>query len=219
VLIFECIVVIGMAVIPDIVNALIAFVNSSHDSGNSLQHAASTATRSLRVILPLLFIMWRSGEPGSAFGLVRIRPIKDPLIGLLVYFASLAVFWATFSSMHSSPFGFRAMPVPDLAPGAAIPLSGWVYISVRSLTNGIAEELALRAFLQTRLERIWGSGLLAVFATTALAASYHVYGGLDAIYNAAIFNLAAGLTFGATRRFWPVAFAHMAGDFFPHVLW
>jgi membrane protease YdiL (CAAX protease family) len=213
-LILEIGVVLGLAVLPDIATAVF-LPHQDAPPGLGVQ-ALGLIERSVRVVLPLLYIMWRSGEPWSDFGIRRIRWIRDPAIGFGAWVLALSILVALRYGTSGNPFGFSAVPKGGAMAQPRQALD-WVFVASIAVSNGFAEELSLRAFLQTRIQRLWGSTGAAIAVTAGLASLYHVYGGFWFAVNAAVFNTIVGMVFAATRRFWPAAFAHVFGDFLPSV--
>lgn len=213
----EVAVVLTVAVVPDIVNAILGAFDP-HPPSDIVRQSIGVIDRSVRVGAAILFIMWRCGQQWSEFGIKPIRWFRDPAAGLLIYLFAELLFIATFASGGRSPFGFSALPAEHVVDRPT-DVTTWVLVVVVGVLNGFAEELAMRGFLIPRLCRLCGSTFVAVLVTTLLATLYHVYQSGWGIYSAALFNIAAGISFAATRRLWPVVIAHMLGDIVPFLLW
>jgi membrane protease YdiL (CAAX protease family) len=74
--------------------------------------------------------------------------------------------------------------------------------------NGFAEELVMRAYLITRLERLLSTTWVAVVVTTVLFASYHIYLGFAGMIGAAAIGFVYAISFCWFRRLWPLCVAH-----------
>ena len=84
--------------------------------------------------------------------------------------------------------------------------------------NGLAEELAIRSYLLTRLSEIIGSKAAAVILTSVLFAAYHSYQGRYGVLAAVMAGLVFGTYFAKTNRFWPIFIAHFIMDALPLTL-
>jgi membrane protease YdiL (CAAX protease family) len=168
--------------------------------------ALAASVYSACAIFVVLYLISRSGEPWAAFGVTR-PDFGDLLLGLTLFAADFVVAGVIRSLLPDDPAGWLAS-YPWPRPGV-----DYLLLAVREAMNGFGEELVMRAYLITRLERLLGSRLQAVLLSAVLFTSYHLHygpgGGLLSI-------LAFGLLFGAAylllRRVWPLALAHMLTD-------
>jgi membrane protease YdiL (CAAX protease family) len=215
IMLIEVAIVLGIAVVPDIVNSGLVLFNTPPPLDSVLWQSLGLVDRSVRVGLAVLFIMWRSGTAWKEFGIVPVRWTRDPLIGIGLSLLCTAMFWASTSGFSADPFGFRAVPADEFQLAAPSDAFDWSLIVTVAILNGFTEELATRAFLIPRLERLTGSTAAALIATTILIASYHAYQGPWGMYNALLCGLMSGLYFIAARRVWPIVFAHMIDDIAP----
>lgn len=154
-------------------------------------------------IVAVLYLMYRSGEPWSHFGLSRIT-FSDFCFGLLIlggefFLGRLVAPYLPENLNHPNPwYLLKPVGVGDYS---------WMFI--KFAVSAFSEELVVRAYLITRLERLMKSPLLAVLLAAILFASYHLYygpgGGL-------IYILILGIYLGGwyllLRRVWPLAIAH-----------
>jgi hypothetical protein len=93
----EVLAVLAFAWLPDVYYALGAFFRPEGyvQQSMTLFHI-SLMVRAVQVSVPILYLIWRSGEPWSRFGLVKPKWVVDLLLGLLVCFAdwfALTVSW------------------------------------------------------------------------------------------------------------------------------
>jgi membrane protease YdiL (CAAX protease family) len=79
---------------------------------------------------------------------------------------------------------------------------------VALVLNSMAEELVMRKYLIDRCERIFGSTIFAVIATSLLFGSYHIYMGTIGVLFATITGLVFGIYFVYTRRILGLIVAH-----------
>jgi membrane protease YdiL (CAAX protease family) len=180
-----------------------------------LYQSLYSMVRSCEWIVLVLFMIFRSGEPLSLFGLKRFRIGPDLFGAIGVYILSRVAYrllWVVifFLEQHSliqvSRHSYNSWAPPSGAGAYAI-------LFVSSLSNGFAEEILVRAYLITRFEQLFESTGLALFFTTALFASYHIYQGTSGVISVACFGLVYGSLFCLFRRLWPLALAHAIWDF------
>ena len=160
----------------------------------------------LRLVPIILFVIWRSGEAWSRFGLVKPAIPKDVVIGLGVW-----LIVAFFTSLIALAFG-RHNPWLSFQPFAVPPVRAMLLVG-ESCAVGFSEELALRAYLIPRLEAMTGSTRKSILLSSLIFGFAH----LNKSYVGVIFSIVTAIVFGIafslTRRIWPVAIAHAFGDF------
>jgi hypothetical protein len=109
-----------------------------------------------------------------------------------------------------SPFQYRTV-VPD--PG---PTTGWLRllaISYLALSAGWVEETYYRAMMSKLFSPRWWGTLLYVLVSTIVFASAHWEGGVQTMFEAAVFGGIAALLFRAIQNIWPLIIAHTIVDF------
>jgi membrane protease YdiL (CAAX protease family) len=176
-------------------------------------------------IAVVLFIVWRSGDPLSRFGIRPFRFGKDVFGGIAFYAVIRGAYhvqrWAfhTFLSRHSYLALLHTGVGTDVANPSGAP--EYVLLGVYCLLSGYAQELVMRAYLITRFEELLESTSLALLLSTVLFACYHGYQGDVGIVGAAIFGLIQGVLFCLFRRLGPLAVAHGLNNFIAggSVLW
>jgi membrane protease YdiL (CAAX protease family) len=163
--------------------------------------------RSLQVAMPVLVIVALSGGPWRLFGIVRPRWIADALRGCAICIVASAAHYFVMSFLPRSMLAglASAHTVHQAGPEG---IGGFALLLVAEAANGFAEELVMRAYLITRLERLLSSTWLAVVITTALFASYHVYQGAAGMILVGASGLVYALSFCWFRRLWPLCMAH-----------
>ena len=164
-------------------------------------------------IAMVLFVIQKSGRSLRRFGICRFRIVRDSLLGVGLFVASMIAFYAlwylAWAVMRPTGASFGRADTSMIAgPKAAWQL---LLLVVMSLANGAAEEISMRAYLITRLEQLLGSRP-ALVLSVMLFASYHTYQGVYGALSAALVGTIYGLYFLASRRFWPLVLAHCIQD-------
>jgi membrane protease YdiL (CAAX protease family) len=173
----------------------------------------SMIVHKLQVVMPVLVIMALSRDSWRCFGIVRPKWIGDALLAVAIWFAGNATYIFVARLLPSSVLhGFRAAHIAYQARPEG--LAGFLLLVVTHVAVGFSEELVMRAYLITRLQRLLSSTWLAVVISTALFASWHLYQGATGTISAAADGLVYGIAFCWFRRLWPLCLAHAA-----HNIW
>jgi membrane protease YdiL (CAAX protease family) len=164
-------------------------------------HAVHLIGLNCCTIFVTLYLIYRSGEPWSRFGLTRPR-LSDVLIGVGLLLVAEALWVFCFRRIRTD-----SGPTDDPFPRALL-AGDYILMVVMFATGGFAEELVSRAYLITRFEQLLRSRGRAVLLSAILFAAYHAYqGGLGVAYTL-VFGAAYGVVFLMTRRVWPLAIGH-----------
>lgn len=210
----EVIVVLLLALLPDLFNAAITILLQQQPH-SFLYTGSHLIVRSVEVIAPVLYIISRSGESWSRFGLGRPKWLRDIVWGMLTY---LFVILAHRIVLFATPLGELLSKADPLSQGSSTVFLrpvGTLQIALliaASLFNGFAEELVMRGFLIPRIEQMLRSTLLSVIVTTLLFSSYHVYQGMWGVVSSMMVGLIFGVFFASRRLLWPLVLAHAALD-------
>jgi uncharacterized protein len=164
---------------------------------------------------PVLYLIWRSRERWSVFGVRRPRWLGDLLLG--------GVIWATAHGLCYAvvyQYGYLLsvlngmVPMPEVAfTQAPRGAAEYALLVLACCANGFNEELLMRGYLLPRFEQLLGSTWKGLLLTTVLFALLHVYQGTYGVVAAAVLGLVYGVAFCWLRRLWPVAIAHALADF------
>ena len=162
----------------------------------------------IQIIVPLLYIFWRSDISWAGFGIGKPEFLADTTLTLIL----VALAWTTGTILTN----MVAPDVvdPDLVDPAADDFLGpsggleYAVLLVSLTTNSIVEEFVIRAYLITRLKSFGLHAGLALIISAAMFASYHVYQGYWTLVPHFYFGLLLGLAFVLTRRIWPLVVAH-----------
>jgi membrane protease YdiL (CAAX protease family) len=203
-LLAEIAVVLCLAVVPHLANALLRA-----DGGTNLPLStdlALLAVVSLQVAAPLLWILHRSGEPWSRFGIVKPGALVD-VVTSFVLFAALYAVPPQVMSLATTLFPELEASGADFyrAPGSGVE---YVLLFPALLLSAFAEELALRAYLIPRLSQLGFRKVSAVLVSSALFASYHAYQGSYAVVYIFVYGLVLGSFFLLVPRLWPLTITH-----------
>ncbi len=153
----------------------------------------------------LLFLIWRSGEPWSRFGLTRpdaldvglfvfVLFVDYVLVGNLSYLIELGLFG-----------GGRSQPVPSFE---RVDRAGYILVIAGTAINAFYQELLMRGYLIPRFERLFRSTSKSLLLTTMLFGAYHLDQGISGVIGSTLSGLVYGAAFCLTRRLWPIAAAH-----------
>ncbi len=204
-----------LAVLPDLVNAVFAYVARDQSSQGFLFTHLSLIARSLQVSVPLLLIMKLSQDDWNEHGFRDTNLLADLLLAVIVYFVAL---WGAYGAYYffwglGVDFSQDAGRIDHLFEKPSSFGLGFILLAISSLANGFAEELTMRAYLIPKLQKLTGSTYFAIVTSTALFASYHLYQGITGVVYTIAIGIIFGLFFVITRRFWPLMLAHAAMDF------
>jgi len=160
------------------------------------------------VAVLMVYLLWRSAEPWSQWGIVRFVWSRDIPLGFLLWISAwfMQDVFVIFLRRHIS-FAANTLvwPIPQSKLDFALLIS-------MSCVNGFSEEVIMRGYLIPRLERAFHSTIFAVVATSIMFASYHIYQGASATASILMFGLVYGAVFAWLRRLWPLAIAHALAD-------
>ncbi|HEX3128038.1 MAG TPA: CPBP family intramembrane glutamic endopeptidase [Thermoanaerobaculia bacterium] len=211
----EVVAVVFIGVLPDLWNTVGYLVTKPAGPHSFNAHEAYLVFRSVQVSWLVLYLVSRSQEPWSRFGIVQPRLIRD---SLAAFGALMAAYfgYAIYASMAMAAFSTEAVRqdtshLTELFQAPTVPEQTLLVIVAAAL-NGFAEELVMRGYLIPRFEHLLGSTAKAVVLSALLFASYHFYQGFFGAGSALVIGLVFGTIFGWTRRLWPVAAAHALLD-------
>lgn len=200
-LVLEVLAVLAVSVLPWLGGAVVVFAQEPARNPYWVD-AFHLTWQNFCVIFVVLYLIHRSGEGWETFGLVRPQ-FGDVGIALALMLAE-ALLWYRLASVLPDDSGtnFGQWTRPQTSFDMALMVGQF-------LVGAFCEELVLRAYLITRLERLLESRLQAVLLSAVAFASYHIYQGTGGIL---IYHCCFGLFFGGfyvlVRRLWPFALAH-----------
>ena len=159
----------------------------------------------------VLYLIYRSGEQWSAFGIVVPR-LGDVLIGVVLVLVPELIWW--LKSALAAPISSGTESYSPIAQSSL----DYVLLVVRYGSIAFVEELVYRAYLITRLEHVirlesvWQKRLLAVAIPAILFGFSHLYDGFWGVTSALIGGFLWGFWFQYSRRLWPLVIGHMLYD-------
>jgi len=214
--IVEILVVFSLAVLPDFWAAMTPRPAGFKYTIELL--AARNIPRSIANCAVVFYLIWRSGHAWADFGIRRLRFESDILgaIGatLLLYMGYYGAFHILYQVV--GPGVYQQIASHSTAPDSIFvgpQTSGeFAMLVVVALMNGLAEEVAMRAYFITRLQQVLGSPGQALALSTILFAGYHIYQGAFGVIGAFVIGLVLGGIFLRFRRLFPVARAHAVVD-------
>lgn len=199
--------VILMVVVPNTIGAVIS-TPAMGSTVTPIQYAGAMLASSLRVIVPLLYIIWRSEDGWASFGIVKWNWGFDLGVGLLVgivLFATSGLVAGFLAGIFGSNAGNQQRYFHALITASGWPLA---LMALAMTANSVAEELSMRSLLVTRFAQLSNSRLIAVLLSSVLFASYHIYEGVAAMLTVLLWAIAFGSLFASQRRVAPLIVAH-----------
>jgi membrane protease YdiL (CAAX protease family) len=217
---FELSVVLLICVLRDLYTAIFYSGSSTGHDPNTLIHGQGYyIVRSLGIIALIFYMIRKSGDPLSRFGIDRPKPL-DLLVGIGISIVVTIAYYSTWYTVYylaqMGGYGGDHATSHHISSGIASGADGvveYLFAAVGGLCNGAAEELVCRAYLITRLKDLFGSTASAVILSSFFFASYHIYQGSWSMINIFIIGLIYGLMFVSLRRVWPIVLAHGLQDF------
>ena len=208
---WETAAVLALAVLPDWYSCFAGYV-WPHPTPLSVPQAALLHfVYAIQICVPVCYLISRSGERWSDFGIARPRWLLDPLLALGVWICDVAFQQSALrmagAVLNADQFETLTSNSDYMFPVARTP--GEHLLLAGSLTAiSFSEELVMRGYLLRRFEQWTGSSWLSVLITSLLFASYHAYQGPYGVFHAFIAGLNYAGAFCVFRRLWPVAIAH-----------
>ena len=204
--------VLSLAVIPWLFSSTVIVLDLDISLAAFTYDQLSLIVTSIAIIVPVLLVISLTDD-WEAVGLVRPRPLLDVSFGVGLYLLGtmawyLAVWYLPISAWPEEPYEFPNSDSRDLL--------FYLLLLCGSIANGVAEEIVMRGFLITRLERLLNSTWLAVLISTGLFAGYHLYQGVGPAICTGALGLIYAIAFIGFRRLWPLFVAHAIADFVPY---
>ncbi len=217
---FELGAVLALAAVPDLANAILWFVEPAAGGQDFVADSVGLIARSIGVAVPLLYIMWRSGDGLAHFGLTRIRPLHLLAgIGLfafayVLHYFTWTLIWLIPGSAESAVHWSSVMQGYFSPPKT---IDEFTLLAALSAANGFAEELVICGYMMARLPVLLGGTGRAVGVTALVFASYHIYQGPVAALLILLVTCVWLAVYAGARVLWPFAIGHALQDFLAYL--
>lgn len=205
---FDLTLVMLVLVIPAL-NFLIYDMQAYGTMSNFGSDMLGLTTQSVAVVAVCAYIVRHSGLGWEWHGFVKLRPLRDLLLGAGIVAFSYAS-WFVVSGFFSAVAG-HPPDVEDSEAYAFPTFEGgwhWPLMLLGYLANSMSEEGAIRVIATTRLSTITRSPLVGALVANLLFATYHFYQGWLAAIGVFILGLFLSLIFALTRSIWPLVIGH-----------
>jgi membrane protease YdiL (CAAX protease family) len=200
----------------DIMVVAVAFALSSY----VLRQLRVMHSGSIAVVICVLLATWRLGAAGESWQLLGLASPRSwgkvllwvPVLYGFVFFAgAIVVPWL------ARLFGWPPTDYSVLGPIERHLALLVTLLAIAWTTAAFGEELLFRAFLLSRLERLFGGGKPAVIAAVLLQATLfgvgHAYLGIRGAMSAGLIGAIFGTLFVISgRNLWPLILAHGLTD-------
>ena len=177
------------------------------DEHSSLWELFRSTLKDISAGALLLYLMWRSEEPWSRFGLLRsVRLPLDATIVLSVILINAAVSEGLFLLFDAAGLdGHPPEPVSEEAESASITYAAlFIHIGI----SAFFEELLVRGYLLPRFERLLASTWASLVLTALIFGGLHLDQGIGGVVATTLAGLVYGGAFCWFRRLWPIVVAH-----------
>jgi len=202
----ELAVVFLWLVVPALINQLLTYSSHSTPNSRELYRFVQMVTE-LGTIAALAFIIWRSGDSFSSFGIIKDRLWRIVAITVVLLYLSVVISIATTPGHSIGQVTMEALGRKSLL--------GWLSTASLAAAAATMEELLYRSYLITRLQELLGSTEWAILISILVFGSVHIFrGGLHGFIGTGVFGLVQAIMFVRTRSLIPLAAAHTL-----HNLW
>jgi hypothetical protein len=200
----------------DILVVAVGLVLSSY----VLRQLRVTHGGSITVVICVLLATWRldaAGESWQLLGLARPRSWGKVLLWVPVLYGLVFLCSALLVPWLARVFGWPPTDYRVLGPIERNLALLATLLAIAWTTAAFGEELLFRAFLLSRLERLFGGGKWAVIAGVLLQATFfgvgHAYLGIRGAMSAGLIGGIFGTLFVISgRNLWPLILAHGLTD-------
>ncbi len=136
--------------------------------------AFSIIFRDLALVALILFFLWHNREPRARIGWVARNPLKEALVGLLLFVPVAASAGAVAYILRGAGFSLPDTPPPFLTPQGAGEIALAIFLVV---IVAIAEETIFRGYLILRFTTIAGNTIAAAAISSFFFSLGHGYQG------------------------------------------
>jgi hypothetical protein len=182
-----------------------------------LFHALSSLVQYVGQIALVVFIIWRSNDALSHFGLVPLKIGRDLIFGIVLCAFLRGLYHLLWWSLRYTLSRDNYLWLIHTSPGELyVPPSGvreFCLLALMCLISGFAQELVMRAYLIPRFEELFDSTSLAILFSTMLFIFYHGYQGIQGVIWITLFGVIQAIVFSIFRRVAPISLAHAINNF------
>jgi len=158
--------------------------------------ATATILDDLGIVVLVLFLIWRNGEPFARIGWNIENLPSDVILGVVLFVPVLVGVGLLGSGL--SALGIRASSMtPSFLQFQGPAQAGLAFVLV--IVVALAEETIFRGYLVTRLQEVTSSPLAAVLISSAIFSMGHGYEGLGGVVITGVIGAVYALIF-LTRR-------------------
>jgi membrane protease YdiL (CAAX protease family) len=210
---FELLVVFLLTLIPAILSG---FVGSDAQGLSFKVHCALFIFSSAQWTALLLYLMWRSGEPWSVFGIQRPR-LGDSIKAIAILLAATVL--GVILALAISPFRPESHEerrvLMEYLNWLPFPMTSidWLLLLLTCLCIGFSEELVVRGFLLVRFEQLFKSAWVGIVLSSVFFGLAHSYKSFLGALATGLLTVLYGIAFVRWRRLWPLVLAHAMQDF------
>ncbi|MDJ0704540.1 MAG: type II CAAX endopeptidase family protein [Leptolyngbyaceae cyanobacterium MO_188.B28] len=209
----ELIAVLSIGVLPDLYRAtmMVAYPELLKIDYPENYQSFFLISRSITVIIPIFYIIYRNEGSFKQFGLPRIRLAKDFIWGVALFIIS----YILLSFFSAIIYAFMPKVVLSLdteslnmlftKPKTAI---GMLMLLIGLLLNSFAEEFVMRGYFIQRFEKLLNSSAYAVIISSFIFALYHIYQPMIGVVSIFVFGVIYSCAYCKLRKVWPLAIAH-----------
>jgi membrane protease YdiL (CAAX protease family) len=211
----DILLVIGMAILPLIIDSVFIFTSSYPQSTEGRSHSLVMGIITSSLSLGLVaYIMHVRKIPLKLIGLTYTR--NDIFYGIILLLITYILYTGAF---YVGYFIFGEAFLSQAQPKNIDHISGGFsyLLLIFIIINPFFEEIIVRGFLMGGImgnEGKLGYRILAILISTIVQLSYHLYQGLVPVALLTTLFLTFSIYFAITRRLAPVLFAHLMYDLF-----
>jgi membrane protease YdiL (CAAX protease family) len=153
------------------------------------------------------YLLLRSGIPLRSIGLDRRQASRDVGLGTGLAAVIGGPGLGLYLLAHAAGVNLTVLPSALGEVWWRIPV-----LVAAAVANALAEELLVVGYLITRLRQLGSGEGIAVLASAALRASYHLYQGFGGFVGNLVMGLVFGRVWQRTHRLWALVYAHALID-------
>ncbi len=178
--------------------------------------AVSVILRDAGLVFLVLYFLWRNGEAISLIGWKKVRPVKEIVLGVILFFPMYFAASILEQVLNAAGFSSPATPLPELQ----IHLS-YFYIAlalIMVIVVAISEETIFRGYLMLRLGQTTGSTVAAIILSSFIFSLGHGYEGSAGVITVGFIGLVFAVIFWWRKNLLAPMTMHFMQDFIGIIL-